>query len=820
MKNAQWIWGEETAPNTYCYFRGKLLLPEIPLRGTLRVFADSRYQLWVNGVYVGQGPTPFKRPYLFVDDFDVARHLRGGANVVALLVHYHGVNHCTYTKGPPGLIAELVVDDSDGNTCELTTNTGWKVWVSRAYARKVPRRTWATAWCEYYDARAEPTGWETPDFDDVGWRQAREIDPGTVQLLPRITAPLAEHEETAQSVVGTWHAQPGIPVVEGMDVPGANGPPVKSLTAWLDEEPLEAWSGTDILRGPLKIDADNRGLALTVDFGQEIAGQVEMEVDCPAGVTIDLCPCENLRDGRPWCHRKGGDYAKRYVTRNGRQRWRTFGYDGFRYLHLVIRGPHPEVTIHRLGAWRRESALPIRATFESDDPVVNRIWEISCHTVRVCSQDVHVDCPTREQTSAWGDHVWSGYWAAFLTGDTSALRHLLLTGEHAQGLARPAEVPPGQLPCYAFSEVDSGLLYDYSLIFVWGIWLYLTVSGDRDLARRLVPVTDRVLDWYRQRLGPTGLVELDCEAARRRWQDGTAGEKGLVFIDHPGLGWHHHPGSPLDRRGINAALNFFFIHALEAQARVLEHLGEDGRARQLEAEAARLREAADKLFYDPQKGVYADGFDQGQRLAQVSQQTNALAVTSGVCPVERAPAVLARVMDPQDPGLCRCGTYFWLYLAAALCQAGLHERMWGEVVRLWNEMAEKGATTWWETFLGDELDSLCHIWSCVPGFLILSEILGVQPAAPGFAEVTVRPRPDLLPTATGTVPLPDGEVRIAWRRQAPHECEITIHPLTDRPALLSPPPGWQIIPEETTSISLTPHTTNRIWMKRLDVPGE
>jgi hypothetical protein len=225
---------------------------------------------------------------------------------------------------------------------------------------------------------------------------------------------------------------------------------------------------------------------------------------------------------------------------------------------------------------------------------------------------------------------------------------------------------------------------------------------------------------------------------------------------------------------------------------VLDALERTTRAGALRAEAAAMRGAADRHFYVPAQTAYADGHFEGQPLAQISQQSNALAVLAGVCPRERAPAVLARVLDPDDPRLCRCGTYFWTYLAEALCRSEMHSAMWREVVRLWNAMAEQGATTWWETFLGDELDSLCHIWSCVPGYLILAEILGVQPAEPGFRRLRIRPRFDLLPDARGSVPVPGGAVRVAWKNLPPDRCELAVECGSPAPAVLELPSGWMV----------------------------
>ena len=806
LEGSKWIWCEDHRPNIYCCARGHISLPAPPARGRISVVADSRYQLWVNGEYVGQGPTPFKRPHVFFDSFDVTSRLRVGANVVAILGNYHGAAHCTYTPGPPGILARLEVTDTDGNSRDLATNGNWRVLRLEAYQQDVPRRTWATAWCEYYDARLAPADWQGVGFDDSSWPRACEVAHGSITLQPRMVPPLEEFRAHPVAIAGVWTTESGHFSVRGPSVESGDAAHPGGLTAWLDEEPLVPVDSpaSESGRLPWRIEAGDTGLAFTLDFGEELTGHVEIEVNAPAGVVIDLCPTETLRNGRPWCFRKGGEYARRYVTRAGRQQWRCFGYDGLRYLHVVVRGPHPELTFHRLSVWRRQSSLAIRATFKCDDARINRIWGISCHTLRICSQEIHIDCPTREQTVAWGDHIWTGLWAAYMTGDAAPLRHLLLSGEHVQ-------VPDGQLPCYPFSGMPRTAvpLFDFSLIYVWGVWLYMQWSGDVDLATRLAPVCDRVLAWYRREIGPSGLMELNCE----RSPDGS---RGNIFIDHPGWGAHNAPCPGLDRRGINAALNFFFIHALTAQARVLHRLGRTGEAAKLSEEAGHFQRLAHELFFDRQRKVYVDGWFDGRQLRQVSQQTNALAVTAGVCPEELAPSVLTRVLDPDNPELCRSGTYFWTYLAQALGRSDMHREMWSEVVRLWDDMAERGATSWWETFLGDELDSLCHMWSAVPAYLIISEILGVKPAAEGFGEVHVQPRIDLLKQAAGSVPLPQGRIDLSWTTDGENRRRLSVHPQTDLPVWVEPPKGWMIEGQTKRHAAVPSWTESYLRMCRVE----
>jgi hypothetical protein len=63
-------------------FRRRLELPEDPVTAPVRVTADSRYILWVNGEFVGRGPArvfPWAQPY---DEYDVAPFLRAGTKAL------------------------------------------------------------------------------------------------------------------------------------------------------------------------------------------------------------------------------------------------------------------------------------------------------------------------------------------------------------------------------------------------------------------------------------------------------------------------------------------------------------------------------------------------------------------------------------------------------------------------------------------------------------------------------------------------------------------------------------------------------------------
>jgi alpha-L-rhamnosidase len=60
--------------------------------------------------------------------------------------------------------------------------------------------------------------------------------------------------------------------------------------------------------------------------------------------------------------------------------------------------------------------------------------------------------------------------------------------------------------------------------------------------------------------------------------------------------------------------------------------------------------------------------------------------------------------------------------------------------------------------------SLCHAWASGPAPWMTRHILGVTPAAPGFKKVNVRPHLPGIKWATGTIPTPHGAIEIVHEK--------------------------------------------------------
>jgi len=207
-----WIWcsTERNPSNAYAYFRRSFTLPSAPTAATVRVTADTRYALYVNGRRVGRGPARSHTKNLAYDTWDVTADLRPGANVLAALVHHVGESTFSNQAGRAGFLCGATVT-AGGQTLELRSDGSWKALASEAWDRTQPRRNIALGFAEVFDARRAPAGWQDPGYNDSAWPAATVLGPvGTepwASLSPVDIPPNREVELRLQSVVGVLEVE-------------------------------------------------------------------------------------------------------------------------------------------------------------------------------------------------------------------------------------------------------------------------------------------------------------------------------------------------------------------------------------------------------------------------------------------------------------------------------------------------------------------------------------------------------------------------------------------------------------------------------------
>jgi alpha-L-rhamnosidase len=182
---AQWIWseGESSPRNEWRCFRRTF---EVPHAGwdeaSIRITADSRYVLMVNGQHLGRGPVrswPFEQAY---DTYEIGHLLlRGQQNTIAVFVQHFGVSTFYYLRGRGGLLAQLELVLENKSTVLLITDSTWMTSKHLGHHSRAPRMSCQQAFSEYVDASLWNEDWVLSDYDDSSWDKAAIVGPAGVE---------------------------------------------------------------------------------------------------------------------------------------------------------------------------------------------------------------------------------------------------------------------------------------------------------------------------------------------------------------------------------------------------------------------------------------------------------------------------------------------------------------------------------------------------------------------------------------------------------------------------------------------------------------
>ncbi|MGF7047897.1 hypothetical protein J2T13_002403 [Paenibacillus sp. DS2015] len=175
---AQWIWGDgEASPRNEwrCFRKTFDVPPDVEPSGTLRITADSRYVLFVNGTQLGRGPVRSWPSELSYDTYDVGHLLKAGQkNTISALVLHFGVSTFYYVRGRGGLLIDLAYEDG---TVAVSTDATWKTSRHLGQDPHAPRMSCQQAFSESINASAWDDHWILGDYDDSTWDPAVVLGP-------------------------------------------------------------------------------------------------------------------------------------------------------------------------------------------------------------------------------------------------------------------------------------------------------------------------------------------------------------------------------------------------------------------------------------------------------------------------------------------------------------------------------------------------------------------------------------------------------------------------------------------------------------------
>jgi hypothetical protein len=762
---ARWCWTPIATRlwNTYVYFRKHVDLPCPPRRAIVRVSADARYTLFVNGQRVHQGPARSFPSHQSFDTLDLTGLFHAGANTIAAIAHQFGApTFQSVFRDASGFLLVGVVecDDEAIHSIPLHTPDGWLCRAARGWRQNTARCSLQLGFQEHFDADADPPDWMSDSFEsknEDGWIEPRIIGPvGTHPWLlmePRGVPLLADHIEPFTAVIAQFRGENprGYKVVEDVyhlvnpDDFRKDADALPDAPAMLRDDD----DATTIAPPP-----EGEFVAVTLDLGTYRTGHAILEIADAAGdEIIDVLFAEDLEKSQlpvmaPANEGSHVATALRYRCRPGAQRWESFHFVGMRYVLVVFRNvENKPLKVRRIAVRQVHAAIEPVGELHCSDERLSKIWTVGRHTQLNCAFDAFVDCPWREQAMWWGDSRVQAQVTAYAFGDSSLL-------ERGIRLVAQSQTSDGALHAHPPADVPRHRLPDFMMTWVGTLWDHYFHTGRTDLLRDCLPTLYRLFDFFRAYENEKGLIG----SFAGFW----------TFID-----W-----ADVYKDDYSAALNLAYLQSLNHAGRICRLLGESTAAGDYEAKAGSLGRSIEEHFWNAKTSAWRDGVSTktGEPVDQVSQHVNALAILLGLKPEshdEIARNVLLKSANAKRTKLITASPFFYAYVLEALAAAGMRAEAIGIIRDKWGAFIDDGMTTFPELWNVTQ-ESRCHAWSASPVYLLMRLILGVRPTEPAWRRVRIEPCPEALDNARGVVPTPHGPLRVDWEKAGEDQLAVRV----------------------------------------------
>ena len=617
----------ESLCNRHILFRKKAVFGKAS-KAILKITADDYFKLYINDVYVTQGPPPSYPNHYYFMEIDVTPFLKDGVNTFAVHNYYQGLINRVWVSGDLRSMfwCELYLDGK----VALVSDESWLTATHTGYS-SCGSIGYETAFAERYDSSAKEVGFEKESFDDSQWQPA-SIYKQTDYILQKS--------------------------------------PIQPLSVYLKKP----------------IYTERKGEVLFVDFGQEMVGYLRAKAKGKQGDKVLLRFGEELdSDGSVrFDMRCNCRYEEEWILSGKEDVLDQFDYKAFRYCEIMI----PE------GASVRDVEMQVRhypyekkAVYETDNEQLRKVLQLCENTIKYGTQEVFVDCPTREKGQYLGDVCVSGRAQCVLTGDTTLIKKAIID------FCGSAFICKGVMAVSTSSFMQE--IADYSLLLpALILWVYKR-DNDKDFLRLTFPYITGVYEYFMQYSQEDGLIE----GVKEKWN----------LVDWPDNlrdGYNFPLTKPISP-GKHNVLNAFWIGFLKAYQDICEILGEA-----VNIAIDNVEKSFINAFYNKETGLYCDS----------TQKTHS-AVHSNVLPLlfdigmsETKERKIVEYICQKK--LTSMGVYMAYFTLAALMKHGEREK--AELLATdkgaWLNMLEEGATTTFEAWGKNQKwnTSLFHPWATAP----------------------------------------------------------------------------------------------------------
>lgn len=483
MSQAKWIWGttDPQKKQLVLFRREASVNPSGPY--IVRVSADTRYILYVNGRRVCTGPCKTDSYHRHYEEVDIAPYLVSGHNCLAVQVYRQPSDSWKSRVFGAGALSMLhrdmaglwLLDTAEG---KFSTDSSWRWQEDLSYSFCVGV-AYFLGDMEVVDGRRRIQDWTNAGYNDEAWQPSVEI----ANDLP--------WDIYGQENYWPLTARP-IPLL--YERPGRFA---------------RVMRGPDLLAGPVTI-APRQSVSIELDAGCLTTAYLTLRLTGGKDAKIELLYAESYQDpqstGRlkklrdPALYDSGvlSGYTDEYIAGDGCQTYEPFFMRVFRFVRLTV---HTAETPLRLDSIDfRETAYPltIAGGFESDRPEDRRCFDVSLRTLQLCMHETYEDCPYYEQMQYIQDSMLEALYAYPLTQDCR------LTEKAIDEFAA-SQLPNGQLLC-AYPSANRSVIPGFSLLWISMLYHHYWYTGQIEFAAKRLLTAEKILQYFLERIDETGLA--------------------------------------------------------------------------------------------------------------------------------------------------------------------------------------------------------------------------------------------------------------------------------------------------------------------------
>lgn len=717
---ADWLCAQPPVDNAPL-FRKEFLIKKKVRRARIYLCGLGYHELYINGRKAGEdllapAYTDYRKRICYVS-YDISSMLQEGINCwgVWLGKGWYGTI-LGFDCGQILFSGEMSVEYEDGEKEWLYVKENDE-WLTNS---RGPVKENSLYIGEIYDARDEIEGWSMPgeQFKKTeGWKPVIGTEPPKACIVPQ------------------------------------NVEPIRCIDRLCGQSVAEIEKGVYI-----------------IDFGQNLAGVVELLVDEPEGAQVIIRYSELLDDNGKLntANLRTAQARDIFISKGKKQTYcARFTYHGFRYIEISGMSKAPDKT--EVQALVLRSAVRKNGEFCCADALVNKIQSMCQWTESNNLHGVPTDCPQRDERLGWLNDLTVRAEEAVYNFDMHRFyRKYLQDIRDAQGSVTGAITDT--VPFVRYGNQPADPVCSSYLILGWLLYMHY---GDKDV---LSEYYDSYAAWTDFLAGHTcdGIVTYsyygDWAAPVTGTIEGSNGAGAVSCIT---------PGELM-----STGFLYYNARLMGQMAAVLDKTEDLSKWKELEE---RTKKALNDTYYHDE-GFYASN----------SQASNTFMVWLGISP-DKDKTVQQIVNDVYRHDIhLTTGNICSRYILEVLAENGYIDLAYDLVTQTtypsWGYMAEKGATTTWERWEYVESGPLLGMASHDhPMYATVSAwfyryLLGVQPLEPGFRTFKVQPCvPQKLKWAEGSLNTDKGKIEVKWNQENCGVIEISVNVPFHSKCCLIPP---------------------------------